>query len=588
MVENAELVREKERLLTLYNDQKYNYEILETSNECLQKDQEQKEAERMKERNDYQTSIDNLNRQIVELESKFSERLHQQASNYELCLDSKTKANGREMITLSRQEYEILLAEKAVMLQERDSAHKKLCSVEVQNLQLSASIECLRKELPCSNQGYKENGNDVEVLLAQDIVNLRSMVSSLEEELESETCERNKLLEMNTSMRGEINQLNEALLQCQHENQNLNITLDELKRRSSLEQIHSAASSLKDQLGKASKEKDLIKEQLTKAIKEKEQLTNVANERDKVINSLKEKITKLEKGEEYSFKTQLQVGSNNMTIPSEVNDQSMTIVEESDNVKEVEILKHELLLLNNDLIKKKKLWKKESSNFEEKCRRLEVELMNSREAQDMIKKKMEDDLQEAMQTKNNLELIAKNEIRGIHIQVLELQDELSKTKNFFDKKFELDTKEMEYITIEMNLLLQEMKELKENINNNIVKYNGNTNDSIFSSWTNEDVNQSNFFVPKTFLEQGIQVMLQEDFKLETRNSYHEGKETTLIIDKDNDELLAMTKERDFLMLIVSQLKMEKNAQSDHKNTYSCNGSLIQVPKCEDKLGGFNK
>jgi chromosome segregation ATPase len=191
---------------------------------------------------------------------------------------------------------------------------------------------------------------------------------------------------MNKSLRGELNQLNESLSQCQHENQNLNITLDELKRRSSLEQIHSAASSLKEQLSKVSKEKDLIKEQLTKAIKEREQLTNVANERDKVINSLKEKMTKLEKGEEYSFKTQLQDGNDKMAIPSKVNDQSLKVVEESGNVKEVETLKHELLLLNNDLIKKTKLWQKERSSFEEKCRRLEVELMNTREAQDMIKK----------------------------------------------------------------------------------------------------------------------------------------------------------------------------------------------------------
>jgi len=598
MVENAELVREKERLLTLYNDQKYNYEILETSNECLQKDQEQKEAERLKERNDYQSSIDNLNRQIVELESSFSEKLHQQTSNYELCLGPNIKSTSQETITLSRQEYEILLAEKAVMLQERDSAHKKLCSAEVQNLQLSASIECLRKELPCSNQGYKENGNEAEVLLAQDIVNLRSMVSSLEEELESETCERNKLLEMNKSMRGEVNQLNEALSRCQHENQILNNTLDELKRRSSLEQIHSAASSLKDQLGKASKEKDLIKEQLTKAIKEKEQLANVANERDKVINSLKEIITKLEKGGEYSYKIQLQDGSDNATIPSKVNDQSMKVVEESRSIKEVATLKHELLLLNDDLIKKTKLWQKERSNFEDKCRRLEVELMNIREAQDMIKKKMEDDLQEAMQTKNNLELIAKNNIKGIHVRVLELQDELSKTKNFFHKKFELATKEMESIIIEINLIIQEFIDLKENkallknekksINNNTIKYNGHTKDSIYSNWKIDHANQTNFFIPKTLLEQGIQVMLQEDLKLETKKINYLGKETTSIMDNDNDKLMAITKERDFLLLIVSQLKMEKNAQSHYKDTFSCNGGLIQVPKCEDNLGGFSK
>lgn len=606
MVENAELVRDKEKLLTLYNDQKYNYEILETANECLQKDQEQKEAERMKERNDYHASIDNLNRQVMELESTFSERLHQQASNYELCLAPRTKINGRETITLSRQEYEILLAEKAVMLQERDSAHKKLCSVEVQNLQLSASIECLQQEVPCANQGYKEKENDAEVLLAQDVVNLRSMLSSQEEELETINCERNNLLEVNTSMRGEINELHEALSQCQYENQNLNDALEKLKERSSLEQIHSAASSLKEQLGKASKEKDLIKEQLNKAIKEKEQLANVANERDKVIFSLKEKITKLEKeGEESSssFKIQLQDVKDNVTILSHIKDQSLTLGKERDNTKEeVIILKYELeslnnrmLLENNDLIKKTKSWQKERNDFEEKNRRLEVELMNTKEALDMIKKKMQDDLREAIQEKANFELVAKKEVKSAHAQVSQLQDELSKTKQFLNQKLELATKEMEYIAAEKNLLLHEMIEFKEknilvqkqkqNLTNNVAKCNELIGQSMLSSWVVEDLNQPKLLLPKTFLEQGIQVHLQENtFKLETKEINKLEQKATPIVNEQNDELIAITKERDFLMLTISKLNMAKITQKYHKDTCSCNCDLIQMSKCKNKHG----
>jgi len=605
MVENAELVREKERLLTLYNDLKYNYEILETANECLQKDQEQKEVEQMKERQDYLASIDNLNRQIIDLESTFSERLHQQASNYELFLAPKAKINGQENITLSRQEYELLLAEKAVMLQKIDSTHKKLCSSEVQNLRLSASIDCLQQEVPCSNQGYKEKGNEAQVLLAQDVVNLRSMLSSQEVELETITCEKNKLLEVNTSMRVELNQLNEILSQCQHENQNLNNTLDELKRRSSLEQIHSAASSLKEQLGKASKEKDLIKEQLNQAMKEKEELTNIANERDKIIISLNEKISKIEEVKEYSCKIQLQDVSDNVGILAQVKDQSMTVVKERDDVnEEVVILKHELealnnkmLLVNNNLRKKTKSWQKERSDFEEKCRRLEVELMNTKEALTMVKNKLEDDLQEAIQEKSNFELVAKNEVKDAHEQVSQLQYELAKEKQFFDNKLELAITELDFIKVEKNMFLQEMKELKDNLilvhkenknfTTNIVKYDEHTEHSMLSGWIVEDSKKSNLLISKTLIEQGIQVKLQ-DLKFETKEINHLEKETNPAMDKQSDELKVVTIERDPLMLIVSQSKMENNIQNHFKDTCSCNLNLIQEPNCKDKHGMFTK
>ena len=467
MIDNAELAREKDKLLAMYNEQKYNYEILETAHECLQKEQERKKAQQIKEQNDYHASINNLNKKVLELESNFCERLHQQSTNYASCMAIKTKINGRDTITLTRQEYEILLAEKVVMLQERDSAHKKLCSIEIQNFQLNASMECLRQEIPNKNKGYDEKETDAEVLLAQDVVNLRSIVSSLEEELRSANCEKNKLLDQNTSLRGELNEVHEALSHCQHENDNLNEVLEELNRRSSLEHIHSAASSLKEQLGKASKEKDLIKEQLNKVVKEKEQLANVANERDNVIHSLKEEIAKLKKEKEEScslFKIQLQKMEDDTQLSSQIQDQFMTTVKERDEIKEelvaykktLESLHTKISFIESDQSKKIILWQKERSDFEEKCKRMDMELQNKKDDMVMTIKKMQNDIDEKINEKNNLKRITEKEIKDAHIQASQLHDELHQIKESMNEK-------MDCIIVEKNAITQELIECKENI-----------------------------------------------------------------------------------------------------------------------------
>ncbi|KAG0618005.1 hypothetical protein M758_4G032100, partial [Ceratodon purpureus] len=474
MVENSELAREKDRILALYNEQKYNYEILETANECLQKSQEQKEAQRIKERNNFHASIDNLNVQLLELESTFCERLHQQAANYASCIQLNSNINGRETITLTRQEYEILLAEKAVMLQERDSAHKQLCSAEIQNFQLSASIECLRQEVPYNKQSYDEKETEAEVLLAQDVVNLRSMLNSLEEELKTANCEKNNILDTNTCLRKELNEVHEVLSHCEHENQNLSKALEEFNKRSSLEHIHSAASSLKEQLGKVSKEKDSIKEQLNKVIKEKEQLANVTNERDCVIFSLKEEIKKLENKKEEScstFKTQLQDMEKNTMAKSHKHDEFIKVVKERDNIKKelttvqskLKSLNSKMSLAENDHRNKLKLWQEKQEKSEEKCKKIEIELYNTKEALAITKKMMQKDTEEAIKEKNDLELMAKKKIEDAHTQASQIYDGLLQDKQSLSEKLNIASKELNDMVVDKNMIAQELMECKEKL-----------------------------------------------------------------------------------------------------------------------------
>lgn len=586
MVENAELAREKDKLLVLYNEQKYNYEILETSNECLQKNQEQKEAQQIRERNDYHASIDNLSRQMLELESTFCERLHQQAANYASCLAPKTKINGRETITLTRQEYEILLAEKSVMLQERDSAHKKLCSAEIQNLQLNASLECLRQEISYNDQGYNKKEIGPEILLAQDVVNLRSMLNSLEEELESTNCEKNKMLDMNTSIRGELNEVHEALSRCQHENQNLNVALEELNRRSSLEQIHSAASSLKEQLGKASKEKDSIKEQLNKVIKEKEQLANVANERDNVIFSLKEAIAKLEKEKEESFsnfKIQIENKEENAMVSFHAQDQLMAVIKERDNIKEevknlqsnLKSLYSKMSLLENDQIEKERSWQKEQGGFEEKYKRIEMELNNIIKKSTMEKKEMQNDIEEAIKEKNKFEIIAKKETRDALAKASHFQDELLQIKQILNENIENAAKKVDNIIIEKNKIAQKLIEhtekfsLLQNENENLKTLVAEKDNCTLTnlSLMNEQDQLLNIVANLKPENETVSKKFKQD--LQGEDSFDKVLLTTTLAEKEelatNEKCLQKT--HDDLYLIIKSLKEQLTFLSSERDSF---------------------
>jgi hypothetical protein len=280
------------------------------------------------------------------------------------------------------------------------------------------------------------------------------------------------MLDVHTSLRKELKEVHEALSRCQHENQNLNVTIEELNKRSSLEQIHSAASSLKEQLGKASKEKDLIKEQLNKVIKEKEQLVSVSNERDNVIFSLKEKIAKLEKDKEEScssFKTQLQNMEDNALVLSQIQDQLVRVVKERDNMKEelitlqgkLESSTKKMSIVENDQTKKTNLWQKECANLKEKCKNIEIELQNTKKALSMTKKLMQNNTEEAIKEKNNFELVANKEIEDAHAQASKWRDEFLQTKISLTETINIASQEKDSVLLEKNIIVQELTKCKE-------------------------------------------------------------------------------------------------------------------------------
>ena len=398
MVENSELVRERDRLQTAVKENKCSLEILETAYECLQKEQERREVLRMKEQNDYYASIESLKRNVVDLESTFTERLRQQAANYAVCLAPRNKVNGFEPACLTRQEHEILLAEKSVLLQERDSAHRKLCSVEVQNLHLNANMECLRQELARAMHERKNSDLNGEVLLAQDVVNLRSIVSSLEEEVLEADQGKNRMLGVEASLRQEISELQQDLLVVKTEKAKLGAALEESERRSSLEHIHSAASSLKEQLAKAIKDREVtitsLKEEVAKVGKEKEQLANVANERDELIFSLSGQVRKLTtEGDDLisSLKEQLaKAAEERDDMVSDIKRQLAKAIKERDELLEekfnlthdCEHLETKLSLLNNErvsLADKIEVSQRERCKLQGECKKVEVEFRSTRE-----------------------------------------------------------------------------------------------------------------------------------------------------------------------------------------------------------------
>ena len=301
ILENSQLARDKELFEKLFNEHKCTLEIMETAYECLQKEQARKDAEISKERNGYYASIDNLTRKVMDLESTFSERLRQQAASYAHYLAPKNQGQGQDTVFLTRQEYEFLLAEKSVMLQERDGAHKKLCSIEAQNVHLNATIDCLRQEV-ARGRSHETKHADVnaQVLLAQEIVNLQSMLTSLEEEVAKENSEKQRVFAMNASLRQDLNRAHTDALKVRKEKKKLlDFKVKESDRcRSLIEQRQVTETSLTKQLTEISKERDMLHEQLLMVFKERAQLASAAHEKDDLILSLREQISQAAKDRE--------------------------------------------------------------------------------------------------------------------------------------------------------------------------------------------------------------------------------------------------------------------------------------------------
>ena len=301
ILENSQLARDKELFEKLFNEHKCTLEIMETAYECLQKEQARKDAEISKERNGYYASIDSLTRKVMDLESTFSERLRQQAASYAHYLAPKNQGQGQDTVFLTRQEYEFLLAEKSVMLQERDGAHKKLCSIEAQNVHLNATIDCLRQEVARGRSLETKHADvNAQVLLAQEIVNLQSMLTSLEEEVAKENSEKQRVFAMNASLRQDLNRAHADALKVRKEKKKLlDFKVKESDRcRSLIEQRQVTESSLTKQLTEINKERDMLHEQLLMVFKERAQLASAAHEKDDLIFSLKEQSTKAAKDRE--------------------------------------------------------------------------------------------------------------------------------------------------------------------------------------------------------------------------------------------------------------------------------------------------
>jgi len=137
------------------------------------------------------------------------------------------------------------------MLQERDGAHKKLCSIEAQNVHLNATIDCLRQEV-ARGRSHETKHADVnaQVLLAQEIVNLQSMLTSLEEEVAKENSEKQRVFAMNASLTQDLNRAHADALKVRKEKKKLlDFKVKESDRcRSLIEQRQVTESSLTKQL----------------------------------------------------------------------------------------------------------------------------------------------------------------------------------------------------------------------------------------------------------------------------------------------------------------------------------------------------
>jgi chromosome segregation ATPase len=183
-LEVSDLARERDECQIALNKSKAILENLEREYNSLQKDHRVINALRVKEQARLKSALE----------------------------ASEKKAKKLEIASATLQkEHEILSAEKSVLLQERDSAHKKLGYIEVQNVELGSSIEYLRNELEKATKERSKLGVGDDILLVQDVVNLRALVSSLQVDLATATKEKKRLHGMEVSLKQELKKLTEEL-----------------------------------------------------------------------------------------------------------------------------------------------------------------------------------------------------------------------------------------------------------------------------------------------------------------------------------------------------------------------------------------